>query len=132
VHPDLTTDETEKARRHKYMVAANEAYQQGDIDRLKAIIQEWKTSPEAITGDDTGAELIRTIRKIAQVNARLAAIRSEVDRRCQSELSLLREKALKSAANGRDLLRAVCDDLDAQIESAKQRLRDLEPEVSLK
>lgn len=32
--------------------------------RLRAILNEWDTSPEAVTGDGIGAELIRTIRKI--------------------------------------------------------------------
>lgn len=130
VHPDLTTDEAEKARRHKYMAAVNEAYAQGDVERLKAILQEWRSSPEAITGDDTGAELIRSIRKIAQVNARLGIIRRELDMLCQSELFLLRQKVLESQTAGLDLLRAMSDDIDAQIRAARQRLKALKVEVA--
>jgi hypothetical protein len=125
VHPDLTTDETEKARRHEYMAAANEAYQQGDVARLKAIIEEWRSSPEAIIGEDTGAELIRTIRKIAQIEVRLAAIRAEVATLCQSEVFKLREKVLESRAVGRDLLEVIADEVDVQIRAAKKRLSEL-------
>ena len=82
VHPDLATDDDERARRHRFMVDANEAYNDGDQSRLEAILHAWHAaSPEAVKGDGVGAELIRTIRKLAQISERLIAIEPDLRRR---------------------------------------------------
>jgi len=125
VHPDMTTDENDRSRRHKYMAAANEAYEEGDIERLKNILQEWRSNPEAITGDGTGAELIRTIRKIAQVNLRLSAIQSEIELLRQSELFRMWEKVQKFRESGRELLTVMAEELDDQIRAANKRLEEV-------
>ena len=70
IHPDLATDEKDRARRHKLMAEANRAYEEGDEARLQAILREWELSPESVKGDGAGAELVRVIRKIAQIEQR--------------------------------------------------------------
>ena len=50
VHPDLANDERERSERERLMAEANQAYADGDEDRLRSIIREWQTSPEAIAG----------------------------------------------------------------------------------
>jgi hypothetical protein len=47
------------------MAEANRAYEEGDEERLRVILQEWEGSPESVKGDGPGAELVRVIRKIA-------------------------------------------------------------------
>jgi hypothetical protein len=53
-------------------------YEEGDEDRLEAILREWEMSPEPGKGDGFGAELIRVIRKISQVKERLCEIEAEI------------------------------------------------------
>jgi hypothetical protein len=82
---------------------------------LRAILDEWETSPDAVTGDSIGAELVRTIRKIYQVQARLAVIEFEMAGLTVSELALLKTRAESEQVNGMDVLRQMADQLDEQI-----------------
>ena len=115
IHPDLATDDAERAKRTRLMAEVNRAYAEGDEGRLRAILNEWETSPDAVTGVGVGAELVRTIRKIHQVEGRLAGIEIEIAKLNGSELSLLRARAEAEQINGRDLLARMADQLDAQI-----------------
>jgi len=74
IHPDLATDEVEKARRHTLMAALNAAYDAGDADAIQRILDGEASRPEAIVGDDIGARLMRVIRKIAQVRGRFSEL----------------------------------------------------------
>jgi hypothetical protein len=67
LHPDRTLDPVEREKRHRLMAEVNEAYQLGDEERIRAILREWHASPESVQGDGPGAELVRVIRTIAQV-----------------------------------------------------------------
>src|SRR5207249_2115239 len=78
VHPDLTTDAQARIRRTALMAEANGAYAAGDICRLQAILDQWDNAPDTVEGTGVGAELIRVIRKIAQVEQRLRDIAAEV------------------------------------------------------
>jgi hypothetical protein len=124
VHPDLTTDENDRLRRHKYMAAANEAYEQGDIKCLKAILQEWQSSPEAVLGEGPAAELIRAIRQISQIRFRIAGVGDQLDSLRKTEIFMLWTQAAEYQAAGRDLLQIIAEEVDAQIEHAKQSLKD--------
>lgn len=66
IHPDLAVDEKDHKRRTKIMAEVNKAYEEGDVERLEAILSEWEMSPEAIEGEDVGSRLVRTIRMIAR------------------------------------------------------------------
>jgi hypothetical protein len=74
VHPDLATDPEEKARRTALMAALNAAYNAGDTAAIERILDGEAARPEAITGDDIGARLMRTIRKVAQVRGRFTEL----------------------------------------------------------
>ena len=121
VHPDLTTDDDERAKRNAVMAEATRAYADGDEARLRAILDEWETRPDAVTGDDIGAELIRTIRKIHQVERRLAAIDIEIAALNGSELFRLKAKAASEETNGRDLLAQMAEELDSKILHLQRR-----------
>lgn len=61
------------------MAEVNKAYQDGDEETLQRIFQEWESSPESIIGEGIGNELIRIIRKIAQIKERLTVIEEQID-----------------------------------------------------
>jgi hypothetical protein len=94
IHPDLATDEKERSRRQQLMVDANSAYEEGDQAKLRTILAEWESSPESVEGEGTVAELVRVIRKIAQVEKRLRVIETEIAQLEESELYQLKTKVL--------------------------------------
>lgn len=122
VHPDLATDEEERARRTILMIEVNRAYEERDEARLQAIIREWETSPEAVKGEGPGVELVRTIRKIAQVRARLDAIEKDVGQVRESPTHELMIKVEEAESEGSDLLAKMAAAVEQQIEEAKEEL----------
>ena len=125
LHPDLTTDEEERQRRRKAMADLNRAYEECDEERIRQILAEWRSSPDNIRGDDTAAQLVRTIREIAQVHKRLDAIKTEIEELANGELSRLMKQVQEAAASGRDLLAEIDAQVDARIEQARAQLRTL-------
>ncbi len=125
LHPDLTTDEDEKARRQRAMAELNKAYEECDEERIRQILDEWRSSPEHVRGDDTAAQLVRVIREIAQVRKRLDAIKSEVAELEQAELSRLKRQVEEAATRGQNLLAEIASQLDARVEQARARLKQI-------
>jgi CII-binding regulator of phage lambda lysogenization HflD len=125
MHPDLTTDEKARIYRHQMMAEANCAYEEGNEDRLREILEQWESSSEAVEGEGTGAELIRVIRKIAQVEARLRAIDAEMAELKASDLWQLKEKVEEAENKKRDLLSEMATVIESKIAEAKQSLYNL-------
>jgi DnaJ-domain-containing protein 1 len=129
IHPDLTTDSTEKIARQQLMSEANEAYEDGDIEKLKAILRSWESRPEAVQGEGIASELIRTIRKIAQCRERLRGIRQEVEGIEQTELYQLQLTVIAEKQKGTDLLVKMADELDEQIGNAQAELAKIKGKI---
>jgi hypothetical protein len=121
VHPDLATDAAERAKRNEVMAEVNRAYANGDEARLRGILDEWVTSPDAVTGDGVGAELVRTIRKIHQVEARLARLEIEIAALNGSELAVLKARAESEQVNGLDVLAQMAEQLEEQIVQLRRK-----------
>ena len=122
LHPDLTLDGVEREKRQRLMAEVNEAYARGDEERIRTILREWHASPESVQGDGPGAELVRVIRKIAQVEKRIKAIAAEMEQHRLGELFKLKQSVEAAQANGRDLLKELCEQLDGVIAQARDEL----------
>jgi hypothetical protein len=122
IHPDLAADPQERERRTNLMVAANDAYEQGDVAALERLLEEWHASPEAVTGGGTAAELERTLRRIAQVEAGMRRIDEELAELEASAMGWLRRRVEKAAREGWDLLAHMVRELDRQIGEAQLEL----------
>jgi hypothetical protein len=122
IHPDLAGDAAERERRTNLMVAANLAYEQGDVAGLEKLLADWERSPEAVTGSGALAELERTVRRIAQVQASIDAIDEELDELEASAMGWLRRRTEKAAREGWDLLAHMVRELDRQILEAEVEL----------
>jgi hypothetical protein len=122
IHPDLAADPAERERRTNLMVAANLAYEQGDVAALERLLADWERSPEAVTGNGALVELERTVRRIAQVQARMDAIDEELAELEASAMGWLRRRTEKAAREGWDLLAHMVKELDRQILEAQVEL----------
>lgn len=125
IHPDLATEPQARAKRELLMAEANRAYERGDIERLKMLFADWSNCPESVQGEDLSAELLRTIRKIAQSEQRLAHIEQKIQRLEKTDVFQLKIKAKRGQQLGRDLLMEMAHELDQQIHRAQHRLNDL-------
>jgi hypothetical protein len=122
IHPDLAGDPEERERRTNLMVAANDAYEQGDVAALERLLEDWHQSPEAVTGRGAAAELERTLRRIAQVEASMRRIDEELVELDASAMGWLRRRVEKAAHEGWDLLAHMVRELDRQISEAQLEL----------
>jgi hypothetical protein len=87
--------------------------------------QDKDTSSEAVHRDSVGARLVRTIRKIAQVEERMKAIKTEIDSFKETELYELKTKVEAALEDGRDLLAEMADQIGQQIEDARKRMKEV-------
>jgi len=122
IHPDLTSDRNDRARRQQLMAEANEAYERGDQQRLVKILTEYEHSPEAVEGEGAGAELVRVIRRVSQARSRLAEIEAEMQELLRSDLYQLKLRVDEAQTEGRNVLNEMIAKVDEQIALVKQRL----------
>src|SRR5215467_11180724 len=125
IHPDLAVDDADRARRQRLMAEANRAYENGDENCLRAILEEYESSPESVIGEGTGADLIRVIRKIAQVRRRLATIEIETNKITSSELFELKKKVDEGTSQGRDILNEMLCSVNSRISQRREVLKTM-------
>ena len=127
VHPDLTSDRDDRAKRQQLMAEANQAYERGDAARLTGILTEYEHSPEAVEGEGPGAELVRVIRRVSQARSRLAEIEAEMQGLLRSDLYQLKSRVDEAEKSGQDVLKEMIGKVDEQIALARQRIENPEP-----
>jgi len=126
IHPDLTSDRDDRAKRQQLMAEANQAYERGDEQELTRILTEYEHSPEAVKGEGAGAELVRVIRRISQARSRLSEIEAETQELLRSDLYQLKSRVDEAQRHGRDVLQEMISKVDEQIAQAKRRIEGAE------
>lgn len=122
IHPDLADDDEARDRRHALMIEANRAYALGDEEQLRAILQAWERSPEAVTGTDLEASRMRLERRIAQVEEQLVLATAELASMKDSSLWQLKAMVDEEGAKGKDLIQDMVRRLKRDILVATNRL----------
>jgi hypothetical protein len=122
VHPNLANDETERTRRHAVMATANKAYARGDVTRLSELLDEWVSSPGLVKGEGVGAELVRIVRKIHQVQRRLSRIGDEIAELKRGDMYVLKSSVDEALKQGRNLFEEMAAALRQRIEFLRQAL----------
>jgi len=125
IHPDLALDNDERERRHGLMAKLNDAYSAGDQNLLNKLVEEYRDSPDLVKGDTVGDELVRVIRQIAQVKARLKGLSQEKLSLELSELFVLQKKVSTEMIEGRNLLKQMAERTKTHIKKAERRLSNL-------
>jgi hypothetical protein len=124
VHPDNAMDEPDRILRTRLLAEANLAYRRGDSEALRKILDEYRTSPEAVKGEGATADLERLKRQILRISKRLAQIDFELAELTSSEIALLMAKVEKAAAQGRDLLAEMAKDVQRRVALARGTYED--------
>jgi len=125
VHPDKATDEHSRKLRSTLMADLNEAYARRDVERMKAILSQWEESPDAVPGEGTAAELVRTIRAIAQVKRRISEIEREIADILATDIHQLMIAVHEADVAGRNILLEMATSLDSEIQHARSELKAL-------
>jgi hypothetical protein len=125
IHPDKATDDKSRHLRTRLMAELNEAYAQKDIAKMRNILDQWQESPEAISGEGTAAELVRTIRAIAQIKRRISKIETEISDIMTSDIHMLMVKVHDDDLAGRDILLEMSVSIDSKIQAARNELKRL-------
>lgn len=125
IHPDLALDPEEKEKRHGLMASLNDAYAAGDQRRLEQLAEQFRHSPDLVTGDSPGDELVRAIRQLYQVQKRLEELKKEKVKAVGSELYELLQKVEAELAEGRDLLKHMAARAKTHIRKSERRLENL-------
>ena len=119
MHPDRATTDRERLRRNDLMTKLNLAYKAGDQTAIERLVTEFGQDPEAITGEDVGARMIKAIRRIAQLRRRLAEIQPELKALQQTEVFELMRTVTEAEAMGGDPLGDLAGELMRQISERK-------------
>ncbi len=127
IHPDLARDEHTRDQRHLLMVEANRAYELGDEEQLRWILQAWERSPEAVQGSDAEAVRLRLTRRVAQIEDQLEVLARELEAMKGSALWKLKTMVDEAAATGKDLIREMVTRLERDIMVATNRLEAIRP-----
>jgi hypothetical protein len=127
IHPDLAADAHARDRRHLLMIEANRAYALGDEEQLRAILQSWERSPDAVQGTDREAMRQRLERRIAQIEEQLELLAGDLVALEASSLWKLKAMVDDEAAKGKDLIQDMVRRLKRDILVATNRLDALSP-----
>lgn len=123
IHPDLTGDPNDRAHRQELMAEVNRAYQENDESRIAKILDAYESSPEAVSGEGSGAELVRVIRKLSLMKSRLTEIEAEIQVLVNSDLYLLKIQADDAQEQNRDLVAEMAEKVRQRIADCKDRLQ---------
>ena len=121
VHPDLAIDDADRAERQRLMAEVNAAYQRGDFEALRRILEDYKENVELAESKEFTTVLARITRQIKQAQARIAQIGLEMTKLNTSELARLKERAEAAAREERDLLQAMAENIRKRIQTARYR-----------
>lgn len=111
VHPDLAHDDMDREARNVLMRRANQAFDARDAEQLRAILDEARspaglgeslTAGEGVVGPLLENQIHRVERRIEAINEELLELR-------ESDLGLLRTRAVLLSATGVDMLRNMAD-----------------------
>lgn len=125
IHPDKAIDDNSRHLRTKLMAELNEAYARKDIAKMQDILEKWHESPETVSGEGTGAELVRTIRAIAQIKRRLSEIEKEISTIMTSDIHELMVKVHGADLAGRNILAEMSVGIGFKIQDARNELAGL-------
>jgi hypothetical protein len=125
IHPDLSSSDEERKKRHDLMAKLNQAYDKLDEEGIRSILIEWEAEGYSESSLELGEQLVLTVRQLAQIRSRLSNISEEMEELELSEMFQLKINIDSAEKEGRDLLQEIAEDIQGKINKAKAQIRDL-------
>jgi hypothetical protein len=124
-HPDHAADEKEAQRRHEVMAEASRAYTAGDVESLHTLLgdEQLQFFCTAQGSDELEEDLTG---QLLRLKGELSTIEFGIKRIRQDGLYRLKLKVDEDAANGRDALFLMAENINRQIAKARRRLEHLD------
>ena len=124
-HPDHAADEKEAQRRHEVMAEASRAYKAGDVESLHTLLgdEQLQFFCTAQGADELEEDLTG---RLLRLKGELNTIEFGIKRIRQDGLYRLKLKVDEDAANGRDALLLMAENINRQIAKARHRLEHLD------
>ncbi len=129
IHPDLTSDEQDRRRRHEMMAEATLAYRNDDARRLQWLLEHWRADSEPIRGFGLGASWSRTNRRLAWVRYRIRETQYALGQLHSSPVARIMEEHERRRAVGRNLILEMRRQTSAELEEAQRELERLDAAV---
>lgn len=116
-HPDKGKTEEDIEKRTQRMARINAAYQKRDLDELQRLEEEFGSDPDAVEGDDVGANWVRAIRAIEKIEQKIKEIDAEIEALKESHWWKLFVQIQEERDKGRAPLDAMAARLRADIDA---------------
>ncbi|MEO8689555.1 MAG: hypothetical protein ABI611_15255 [Solirubrobacteraceae bacterium] len=126
MHPDLAGDEEARGHAEAFMKRLNASYRAGDAEGIVNLLGQWEASPFGARSDDETARSARAERRVGALGDADRRAEQRLEELRSSELAQLLDRAMATAAAGRDLLADMRRDAEAALVRARARLAELE------
>lgn len=121
IHPDFASDPQDELRRTHLMAQANDALRRGDADLLHRMLHGYDPTTDSGDRTSTAAALAHVVSQIEQSKADIALIDAEIEALAQSEMAELRDRTVRAALHGQDLLAELAARVKGSIGIAMRR-----------
>jgi hypothetical protein len=126
MHPDLAPDEEARGHAEAFMKRLNTAYRAGDAEAIVNLLGQWEASPFGTGTGDDAARSAQAARRVGALGDAVRRAEQRLEELRASELALLLDRAMATAAAGGDLLADMRRDAEAALVRARTRLAELE------
>lgn len=129
LHPDLAVNQVERLQRQYFMSEVNQAYAEGDEAKIRAISTIWKQIHLSAEEGYNFLELLLIEQRIFEAKKLIEKFQREIDNLRKSEIYQLKMQVSKARNQGQDLLLEMAHQLDQEIKTAHQKLKEFKIEV---
>ncbi len=123
-HPDLATDEADRATRSQRMADINARYAKQDLEGLRRILRQLET--QRLARDETPAQQLARLKdERLRLDAAIRHVKVEMADLNRDPLMALKLEAALARSRGRDVLAEVAQHTQAKLLEAENELRQL-------
>src|SRR5512135_1427054 len=123
-HPDLATDETDRAIRSQRMTEVNTLYDKQDLEGLRRILRQLET--RRLAQDETPEQRLARLKdERLRLDAAIRHVKAEIADLNRDPLMVLKLEAALGRSRGRDVLAEAAQETQAKLLEAESELQGL-------